>query len=173
MLRDARTDDVAALRALLVAAWAATYRDLIGDDALAAMTREALRPETLAAALGDPSRLTLVALDGAALLGVVAAELRPAATHVARLYAAPGAGGRGVGTALLTALRARRPDAPVTLHVASANATARGFYAARGFCDRGPAREIVAGVAFDVRVLELPAGAPMAPSSTAPRNAAR
>jgi GNAT superfamily N-acetyltransferase len=73
-------------------------------------------------------RVIVADLEGA-VVGFVAVD---AEGCVAGLFVAEGARGRGVGTALIEAAKAMRPEG-LSLWTFEANAAARAFYARRGF----------------------------------------
>ena len=156
-LRIAREEDTGAVRALLAAAWRRTYATILDPAQLDALVAAALHPDALRARVRAPDAVALVAGSDGAIVGHLAARLTPRGAHVDRLYVAAAAQGRGVGARLLAALQERLgPAGVVTLHVEASNERARAFYLRQGFRETGRARESIAGVAFDVRVLERP-----------------
>jgi len=79
----------------------------------------------------DPNRVKLIELHGVAI-GVLDVGSRPGLTYVSRIEVLPQ--GRGIGSAVLTALIAR---GPVELHVFEVNTRARALYERLGFVASG------------------------------------
>jgi GNAT superfamily N-acetyltransferase len=85
----------------------------------------------LRARLADPAEEVWVAEDE----GLVVGYARFTATWLDDLYVLPSYGGRGIGSALLDVVKARRPDG-FSLWVFAMNAPARAFYARHGLVER-------------------------------------
>lgn len=100
----------------------------------------------LAGGAGGSTLFTLVALDGAQLVGALTCERDPRlqVQHIAHLIGmmvADTHGGRGIGRALLVQAIARLKASPglaqVTLSVTASNAAAVGLYQSQGFTRYG------------------------------------
>jgi len=144
-LRLAAPEDADAIAAAQVAAWHATYRGMIPDEALDAFTvpaRAARWREILATP--RPGADTRVVLAGGRVRGV--ASTGPSRDddgggfELYALYVDPAHLRRGYGAMLLGAALgavAARGGRAVTLWVLAANAGARRFYEASGFAADG------------------------------------
>ena len=142
--------DIETLQTLIVAVWHHTYDRTIGARRVTEITGEMHAPHRLKAELGHESACSLVAVEAGRLIGH-ALGLRHANGEMtlARLYVVPAAQRRGIGTALLQAVRAAGPDgAAVTLEVEEANQQARAFYERSGFriCGRRDSCQDQAGI---------------------------
>jgi ribosomal protein S18 acetylase RimI-like enzyme len=126
-LRPATEDDRDAIAAVFLAAWRGGYRGLVPDEVIDTWTPVTVRAE-LAGGIGTD----VVALDDA---GAVAGFVRyqPESGYLASLYVAPGAGGRGLGRALLAYALDAMPGRDVVLWVFEANNRARTLYERAGF----------------------------------------
>ena len=162
-LRPAAPADAAALAALHVAVWRATYGDLAPPEAVARLD-ESLRLRQWQAALADPDRATWIAESGGALCGLVSTGTpsEPAfgpRGEVKHLYVAATARRQGLGSRLLAQGRAALAQAGFPgagLGVVRENTPARRFYAAEGgrevagYTDPGPLwRSAMVLVAWD------------------------
>lgn len=96
----------------------------------------------LAGGAGGSTLFTLVALDGASLVGALTCEREPRRNvqhlaHLIGMMVADTHAGRGIGRALLqeaiTRLKATPGLAQVTLSVTASNRAAVGLYASQGF----------------------------------------
>ena len=157
-VRDARPEEAAEIAALLRASiadlCAADHRN---DAAVVAAWTANKTPETVAAWIADPSQRLLVASCDGRLAGVAAARR---SGELLLLYVAPGAAGRGCGTALLAAAEAwlRAVGAPAVR--LESTVTARDFYRARGYAEVGaPVRRRGAGGFPMLKRLDPPATA--------------
>jgi GNAT superfamily N-acetyltransferase len=112
---------------------------LIGFDGIPPL-REAL-PELLAAGHAWLGRFA-----GALLVGALAWEQHEGEVEVARLVVDPDHARRGHGAALLDALDALHPGAPMTVMTGRANDPALALYRSRGFAATGEKREVAPGV---------------------------
>lgn len=146
----ADADEVARLH---VRSWQSAYRGLLGSEYL-----DGLRPEVWAArytfgrvGLRMPS--TLVAVDGAAIRGLVTTGLAraddiPSFGELMAIYVDPAYTGTGVGRLLITAARERLRlvGVPgVLLWVLDANVGARRFYERDGWSFDGTCRTAIFG----------------------------
>jgi ribosomal protein S18 acetylase RimI-like enzyme len=125
VIRRARVEDAPAIARIWVDAWRTSYRGLVPDAVLAALSL-AQRVEHWRSRL-EVEHTTLVAgeVDGYC-------RALPAGGEIASLYVHPDCQGRGLGGALLEAALAELPGV-VTLWVFTANERARSFYARHGF----------------------------------------
>jgi len=160
-LRLAAPDDADAIAAVQVAAWHATYRGMVPDEALDAFTvpaRSARWREILAAS--PPGADTRVAVVGGEVRGFASTgpsrdDDAPDGFELYALYVDPAHLRRGYGAMLLGAALggvAARGGRAVTLWVLAANAVARRFYEASGFAaDGAQKRDERLGGAGEVR----------------------
>jgi len=125
-VRAARTDEAAAIAELYLRSRRAApgvpppaHRD---DEVRAWLTDSVLPRGTTWVALLDGALAAMMVLDG---------------PWIEQLYVAPEAQRRGCGTALLQHARSRGDE--LLLWTFEANAAARAFYEAHGFCVDGPA----------------------------------
>jgi len=135
MIRDAGTDDAAAIAEVFSAAWEQITpaldpadRTIFAGRDLTAMWRGTIR---------HPNRRVLLRHDEQVQGFVVTARTGElgAPLHVRSLYVHPHHGRRGVGAALLSAAVA---DQPAWLTVFEPNTAARSFYRRNGWHDAGP-----------------------------------
>jgi HAD superfamily hydrolase (TIGR01509 family) len=135
-VRDARPGEAAeiaaVLRASITGLCAADHR---GDPAVIAAWTANKTPDTVAGWIDDPGQRLVVATCGGAIAGVAAA--RPSG-EILLLYVAPEAAEKGCGTALLGVLEAWLRDRGAAAVRLESTATARAFYAARGYARAGP-----------------------------------
>ena len=140
-VRPARLDEIAAVREVARAAWADTYRGLLGPRAIEAFVRAAYRDRSLARSLEDEGLLVLDIggrVRGYLRLGIDA-DASTDEHRVGRLqaiYLHPDEIGRGHGGRMWLAARtwfAARRAAEIVLEVAAGNTRARGFYEHLGF----------------------------------------
>ncbi|MEO1329689.1 MAG: GNAT family N-acetyltransferase [Pseudomonadota bacterium] len=138
-LRNAGPDDAAAIAALHTASWRSTYRGMLPDaylDGALAADKAAHWADKMVS-LG-PEDVVLAAEAEGRLVGFVAAWPDPAVVDgyfLDNLHADPGLRGRGIGRALMTALRDRitpRGARQMWLTVFPENAVAVGFYQRMG-----------------------------------------
>lgn len=151
-VRHATPDDLPGVLDVFLACWRESYRGLLPDSALDAMTDQ--RAEALwRRVLASPVGVVLVAVDTEDPSGEIVGITRYAVNQetdesavegsVLSLYVSPRAHGSGVGTVLLTkasdALRSSGADA-CTLWVFAANSPSIGFYESRGWHADGETR---------------------------------
>lgn len=135
LVRATKTDDLPALRQLIVATWHDTYDATMGAERVTAITNDWHSPENLRREIGHPKAISLIAeaegrLQGHALI----TGLDQTEVTLNRLYVSPDAQRGGVGSALMkTALQETGPAKTVTLEVEEANTRAQRFYAKHGF----------------------------------------
>lgn len=148
LIRTAEPDDALAVARVHVRSWQVGYRRLLPDDYL-----DRLRPEERAAryAFGDPdprAPATIVASDGAVIYGfATTAPARDAGAsdlgELCALYVDPDWWGRGVGSALAVAARARLVGLGfqrAVLWLLKGNARAERFYRNDGWAPDGRQR---------------------------------
>lgn len=146
-VRPATPDDLSGVLGVFLACWRESYRDVLPDAAIDAMTDE--RAEALwRRVLADPRGVVLLAEREGEIVGIT----RYAATTgddgrvdgaVHSLYVSPRAHGGGIGGALLARasdeLRAAGAE-EATLWVFAANAPSIGFYESKGWHADGATR---------------------------------
>lgn len=135
-VRTASERDLAAVRALLVETWHATYDDIYGARRVTEITDEFHSLAKLKANLSQPRAEFLVADDGKALGGVAYATASDDGKTVTlqRLYVRPAFQRAGIGKALLAEIEEAFPEAEkLRLEVVVDNHAAVAFYKANGF----------------------------------------
>ncbi|TPN48758.1 MULTISPECIES: GNAT family N-acetyltransferase [unclassified Mesorhizobium] len=143
-VRTAGNRDLAAIRALLVETWHATYDAIYGVERVTAITEEWHSIAALKARLTKPNSEFLVADDGKRIGGVAFAESVDGGDLVVlkQLYVLPTLQGRGIGGMLLDEVIECFPEArAVRLEVEKRNTHAIAFYEANGFVRSGDAGE--------------------------------
>ena len=129
-IRQARSDDLADVRDLLVETWHDTYDALLGAETVIRITDEWHSVESLSRQLDLPNTCFLVAEQKGRIVGHVFANARELPVLVlARLYVRPHCQRRGIGKALLDAAAATYPDARfIRLEVEAGNPKGIAFY---------------------------------------------
>lgn len=159
-IRTASERDLAAIRALLVETWHATYDAIYGARRVSEITDEWHSIASLKARLVKPNSEFLVADDGKEIGGMAFASTDASGKTVTlyQLYVLPKHQGRGVGGLLLEEVIDSFPDAKlIRLEVEPANARAVAFYKANGFVETGRASHR-GGEETDTVVMERPLG---------------
>jgi ribosomal protein S18 acetylase RimI-like enzyme len=135
VIRSATSDDLSAVRALLVETWHDTYDRLIGAERVTDITNSWHSVENLSRQLSVPDCSFLVAQHLSAIVGHAFADAqRPPVLFVTRLYVLPARQRSGIGKRLLDAAIARHPDAAVLrLEMKAENEKAHAFYRREGF----------------------------------------
>ncbi|WP_353182750.1 GNAT family N-acetyltransferase [Bosea sp. (in: a-proteobacteria)] len=135
VIRDAEAADIAAVRALLVETWHATYDGIYGWRRVAEITNAWHSLENLHSQLGRGEGVFLVGLIGEEIVATASARSeRDGAALLTRLYVLPAWQGVGIGRTLLQVALACFPLAPVArLEVESQNEAAIAFYERMGF----------------------------------------
>ncbi|WP_287229000.1 GNAT family N-acetyltransferase [Mesorhizobium sp.] len=139
-VRTAGERDLAAVRALLVETWHATYDAIYGAAKVAEITDEWHSIASLKARLTRPNSEFLVADDGNRIRGMAFAAATTDARIVMlnQLYVHPACQRQGIGQALLEEVEASFPEArTLRVEVEEANAPAVAFYRSKGFCQPG------------------------------------
>jgi ribosomal protein S18 acetylase RimI-like enzyme len=139
-VRTASERDLAAVRALLVETWHATYDALYGADQVEEITADWHSIASLKARMARPNSEFLIADDGERLGGMAyaAATTDPKIVMLHQLYVHPSAQRVGLGRMLLREIEESFPDARlIRLEVEQANAQAVAFYRANGFAPAG------------------------------------
>lgn len=146
-VRRATPDDLSGVLEVFLACWRESYRGILSDDAIDAMTDE--RAEALwRRVLADPLGVVLVAERDDTIAGITRYAATPAEDDrvegaVHSLYVSPAAHGGGIGGALLSHAADGLRDAgaeAATLWVFAANAPSIGFYEAKGWRPDGATR---------------------------------
>jgi len=135
-VRSASERDLAAIRALLVETWHATYDHIYGKQRVTEITDEWHALPLLKANLAEPRSEFIVADDGKALGGVAYATASEDGKTVTlrRLYVRPAFQRSGIGRALLSEIEESFPEAvKLRLEVVADNHQAMAFYRANGF----------------------------------------
>ncbi len=139
-LRPGGTGDLAAVVAVFLACWRISYRGLLPDATVDAMSDDDATG-LWRAALADPAGRILVADAGGVVVGVT--RWTPADATVQSLYVHPDSRGLGAGGALLDAAADDLRAGGATLAhlwVFEANTPSRAFYARRGWRPDGTTR---------------------------------
>lgn len=139
VVRQMRADEAAAVRALLVRCWHATYDGWYGAAKVTEINNCWHAEDILRRQAGDPAQRCLVAeIDGELLGHALARKSAEDRLLLARLYVAPERQGMGIGAALLQAALVDWPCvAVIQLEVEAQNERAIGFYRKFGFVPVG------------------------------------
>jgi len=151
LVRRAVPDDAPAIRAIALAAWRATYADLVGSDAVERFLAQAYTPERVLLRIERHTTWVASGSADAAPAAFLEAMLEDGHVHVVAFYARPDARGRGLGSALLDAVVAHYPGLDVSADVLIGNTLGEPFYLARGFEPGELLVEELAGRAIEER----------------------
>jgi len=141
-VRTAGERDLAAVRALLVETWHATYDAIYGASEVTEITDEWHSIASLRSRLTRPNSEFLVADDGKRIGGMAFAAATADAKIILlnQLYVHPDCQRQGVGQALLDEIEASFPEArTLRVEVEEANGGAIAFYRSKGFLPAGNA----------------------------------
>ncbi|UVK45114.1 GNAT family N-acetyltransferase [Mesorhizobium sp. AR07] len=143
-VRTAGERDLAAVRALLVETWHATYDAIYGASEVTEITDEWHSIASLRSRLTRPNSEFLVADDGKRIGGMAYAAATADAKIILlnQLYVLPACQRRGIGQALLEEIEASFPEArTLRVEVEEANGGAIAFYRSKGFLPAGNAAD--------------------------------
>lgn len=140
-VRSADTADLAAVRALLIETWHATYDALYGVERVDEITQSLHSLAALKANLERPVSEFIVADDGRRIAGMAyAAITAPNTATLFQLYVLPGDQRQGIGRDLLAEIETCFDGASLMrLEVEAANDGAIAFYKRHGFIEAGEA----------------------------------
>lgn len=139
-VRTAGERDLAAVRALLVETWHATYDAIYGVERVTAINDDWHSIASLKRRVDQPNAEFVVADDGKDIGGMAHAVATEGGKTVTlhQLYVLPRFQGRGIGGMLLDEILESFPEArKMRLEVEEANARAIAFYEAQGFVQAG------------------------------------
>ncbi|RWM05847.1 MAG: GNAT family N-acetyltransferase [Mesorhizobium sp.] len=156
-VRTASERDLAAIRALLVETWHATYDAIYGARRVTEISDDWHSIASLRARLTRPNSEFLVADDGKRLGGIAFAfaTTDPKVVLLNQLYVHPDCQRRGIGRSLLDEVEASFPEArTLRLEVEEANSPAIAFYAANGFRSAGRTADCGGGSGMPALILE-------------------
>lgn len=135
-IRTATLADMAAIRAVGIAAWYDTYPGLVPDDYIAWAIAKWWSPEDIQRHIESDQFLVLVAEVDQQIVGIAHTQIRPDQTAILwRLYVAQAYRGRGIGTQLISASDQQLPTSIRRLGIEyyQANSRAGKFYGRLGF----------------------------------------
>lgn len=157
-IRPVRAEDLAAVRAALVASWHATYDRFHGPAKVTEITDQWHSLAALSRQVDQPGGVFLMAEGaGGGVLGSAFAHLDDAGEAcLRRLYVTPGAEGRGIGKRLLDETLARLAERDVWLEVEPRNEGAIRFYRREGFVLDRPAGSCGGRADLDAVVMRRP-----------------
>ncbi|MER8369750.1 GNAT family N-acetyltransferase [Mesorhizobium sp. M0306] len=160
-VRTAGERDLAAVRALLIETWHATYDAIYGAARVTEITDEWHSIAALKARLTRPNSEFLLADDGKSIGGMAfaAATTDPGIVMLNQLYVHPAWQRQGIGQALLDEIEASFPEArTLRVEVEEANAPAIAFYRSRGFLPAGNTADCGGASGLPALVLEKAIG---------------
>jgi len=160
-VRTASERDLAAIRALLVETWHATYDTVYGTERVSEITDDWHSIASLKARLIRPNSEFLVADDGKRIGGMAFAAATTDAKIVLlnQLYVLPACQRQGIGQALLDEVEASFPEAnTLRVEVEEANKPAIAFYRAKGFVPAGSTADCGGGSGLPALIFEKPLG---------------
>ncbi|CDX11256.1 conserved hypothetical protein [Mesorhizobium sp. ORS 3324] len=156
-VRTASERDLAAVRALLVETWHATYDAIYGDRRVTEITDDWHSIASLRSRLTRPNSEFLVADDGKRIGGMAfaSATTDPKIVLLNQLYVHPDCQRQGIGRSLLDEVEASFPEARMLrLEVEAANVSAIAFYEANGFQHAGRTSDCGGGSGIPALILE-------------------
>ncbi|TIS58264.1 GNAT family N-acetyltransferase [Mesorhizobium sp.] len=160
-IRTAGERDLAAIRALLVETWHATYDAIYGVERVTAITDDWHSIASLKARLTRPNSEFLVADDGKRIGGTAFAAATTDAKIIMlnQLYVHPACQRQGIGQALLEEVEASFPEAQtLRVEVEEANTPAVAFYRSRGFLPASNTADCGGSSGLPALILEKPLG---------------
>ena len=160
-VRTAGERDLAAVRALLVETWHATYDAIYGAERVREITDDWHSIASLKARLTRPNSEFLVADDGKRIGGMAFAAATTDAKIVLlnQLYVLPACQRQGIGQALLDEVEASFPEAnTLRVEVEEANVPAIAFYRSKGFLPAGGTADCGGGSGLPALIFEKPLG---------------
>lgn len=160
-VRTASERDLAAVRALLVETWHATYDAIYGAQRVIEITDDWHSIASLKARLTRPNSEFLVADDGKRIGGMAFAAATTDAKIVLlnQLYVLPACQRQGIGQALLDEVEASFPEAnTLRVEVEEANVPAIAFYRSKGFLPAGSTADCGGGSGLPALIFEKPLG---------------
>ncbi|MES0033077.1 GNAT family N-acetyltransferase [Mesorhizobium sp. M0040] len=160
-VRTAGERDLAAVRALLIETWHATYDAIYGAARVTEITDEWHSIAALKARLTRPNSEFLLADDGKSIGGMAFAAATTDARIVMlnQLYVHPAWQRQGIGQALLDEIEASFPEVrTLRVEVEEANAPAIAFYRSRGFLPAGNTADCGGASGLPALVLEKQLG---------------
>lgn len=158
-VRTASERDLAAVRALLVETWHATYDAIYGLARVTEITDDWHSIASLRTRLTRPNSEFLVADDGKRIGGMAfaAATTDQKIVLLNQLYVYPDCQRQGIGKALLEEIEASFPEArTLRAEVEEANAPAIAFYRANGFLPAGNTADCGGDSGLPALVFEKP-----------------
>jgi len=156
-VRTASERDLAAIRALLVETWHATYDAIYGTERVREITDDWHSIASLKARLIRPNSEFLVADDGKRIGGMAFAAATTDAKIVLlnQLYVLPACQRQGIGQALLGEVEVSFPEATtLRVEVEEANKPAIAFYRAKGFVPAGSTADCGGGSGLPALIFE-------------------
>ncbi len=133
-VRDAISDDAAAVREVASHGWRDTYRGLLLEATIEAFIDRAYSLERVQRRIDGHT--FLVVADAGAIVAFADAAIDGDHLNLGAIYAHPERRGRGAGTLLLDALRDRFPAMAISADVLVGNRKGEAFYERRGFVPR-------------------------------------
>ena len=131
IVRKATRGDLLGIGQIAVAAHWASYEGLLRLDTIGQLLMRDFSPGALGRRLLRGG--VFVAATRDEIVGFADGDVRSEAVHVSALATEPSMRRRGVGTALLTAVRGLSPDSPVAADVLLGNLEGEQFYEVNGF----------------------------------------
>ena len=160
-VRAAVPADAAAIREVAARAWRATYAGRLGDETIERYLAAAYAEERIGVRI-ERHDVLVAGPTGLPETVEAFAEVAAHPDHVqlVAVYTLPSVRGRGLGTALVRAVRSAYPDRDLAADVLLGNGLAEPFYAARGFVPGDELTDEIAGELVRERRWWHRAGAP-------------
>lgn len=160
-IREARREDIEAIRSTAAASWNRDYPDILSRESIAEGFDEWYGVDRLEAELDEPKTLVLVAERGDTVEGFVHAVVDGDTGVILRLYVHPDHRREGIGRVLFDSVRERfeRYDVErVRAMTLSQNAAGRQFYEQLGFEKVSEGTTTIGGERYGEAVYELRRG---------------